>query len=58
MLLVYSWNDIGNEELYFPITDKEYEFANPRNKDEVIGILEDERHMTEIANKAGLGSGF
>ena len=36
-----SYQFIDNEELYFPKTDKAYEFANPRSKDEVIRILEE-----------------
>ncbi len=36
-----SYQFIDNEELYFPKTDKSYEFANPRSKDEVIRILEE-----------------
>ena len=31
---------IDNEDLYFPGTDKEYDFSNPRSKEEVIRLLE------------------
>jgi adenylate kinase family enzyme len=36
-----GWQFIDNEDLYFPKTDAQYEYADPREKAEVICLLEE-----------------
>ena len=36
-----GWQFIDNEDLYFPKTDTEYAYSDPRGKEEVVRLLEE-----------------